>query len=69
MKCAIPRTIRTMGDHVDVDVSGLLRKEMTPSEAGDTFLDSMFKTVNGRLTAAEAPGHREYVFTRLYESA
>jgi (2R)-sulfolactate sulfo-lyase subunit beta len=69
MKCAIPRTIRTMGEHVDVDVSGLLRKEMTPSEAGDKLLDSMFKTVNGRLTAAEALGHREYVFTRLYESA
>lgn len=43
--------------------------EMTPGEAGDKLLDSMFKTVNGRLTAAEAPGHREYVFTRLYESA
>jgi (2R)-sulfolactate sulfo-lyase subunit beta len=67
--CANPRTIRTMGEHVDVDVSGLLRKEMTPSEAGDKLLDSMFKTVNGRLTAAEALGHREYVFTRLYESA
>ncbi len=67
--CANPRTIRTMGEHVDVDVSGLLRKEMTPGEAGDKLLESMFKTVNGRLTAAEALGHREYVFTRLYESA
>jgi (2R)-sulfolactate sulfo-lyase subunit beta len=67
--CANPRTIRTMGEHVDVDVSGLLRKEMTPSEAGDKLLESMFRTVNGRLTAAEALGHREYVFTRLYESA
>jgi (2R)-sulfolactate sulfo-lyase subunit beta len=67
--CANPRTIRTMGEHVDVDVSGLLRKEMTPGEAGDKLLESMFRTVNGRLTAAEALGHREYVFTRLYESA
>jgi (2R)-sulfolactate sulfo-lyase subunit beta len=67
--CANPRTIRTMGEHIDVDVSGLLRKEMTPGEAGDKLLESMFRTVNGRLTAAEALGHREYVFTRLYESA
>lgn len=67
--CANPRTLRTMGEHIDVDVSGLLRKEMTPSEAGDKLLDSMFKTVNGRLTSAEALGHREFVFTRLYESA
>jgi len=67
--CANPRTVRTMGEHMDVDVSGLLRKEMTPSEAGDALLDCMFRTANGRLTAAEALGHREFVLTRLYESA
>jgi len=67
--CANPRTVRTMSEHVDVDVSGLLRKEMNPDEAGDALLDSMFRTVNGRLTAAEALGHREFVLTRLYESA
>ncbi len=67
--CANPRTVRTMGEHVDVDVSGLLRKEMTPSEAGDALLDCMFRTANGRLTSAEALGHREFVLTRLYESA
>ena len=67
--CANPRTIRTMSEHVDVDVSGLLRKEMTPDEAGDALLGSMFRTVNGRLTSAEAMGHREFVLTRLYESA
>jgi len=27
------------------------------------------KTANGRLTSAEALGHREFVLTRLYESA
>ncbi len=27
------------------------------------------RTANGRLTAAEALGHREFVLTRLYESA
>ena len=26
-------------------------------------------TANGRLTAAESLGHREFVLTRLYESA
>jgi (2R)-sulfolactate sulfo-lyase subunit beta len=67
--CANPRTVRTMSEHVDVDVSGLLRREMTPSEAGDKLLEMMFRTVNGRLTSAEALGHREFVLTRLYESA
>ena len=67
--CANPRTVRTMSEHIDVDVSGLLRREMTPDEAGDKLLDMMFQTANGRLTAAEALGHREFVLTRLYESA
>ena len=67
--CANPRTVRTMSEHVDVDVSGLLRKEMSPDDAGDALLDCMFRTANGRLTAAEALGHREFVLTRLYESA
>jgi len=67
--CANPRTVRTMAEHIDVDVSGLLRKEMKPDEAGDALLECMFRTANGRLTAAEALGHREFVLTRLYESA
>ncbi|MDH3639849.1 MAG: UxaA family hydrolase [Gammaproteobacteria bacterium] len=67
--CANPRTVRTMAEHIDVDVSGLLRKEMSPDQAGDALLDMMFRTANGRLTAAEALGHREFVLTRLYESA
>ena len=67
--CANPRTVRTMGEHVDVDVSGLLRREMTPDEAGNALLKMMIRTANGRLTAAEALGHREFVLTRLYESA
>ncbi|HQY48475.1 MAG TPA: UxaA family hydrolase, partial [Usitatibacteraceae bacterium] len=67
--CANPRTVRTMSEHVDVDVSGLLRKEMSPDQAGDALLECMFRTANGRLTAAEALGHREFVLTRLFESA
>ena len=67
--CANPRTVRTMGEHVDVDTSGLLQRAITMSDAGDKLLDMMFRTANGRLTAAEALGHREFVLTRLYESA
>ena len=67
--CANPRTVRTMSEHVDVDVSGLLKREMTPSDAGDALLDCMFRTAAGRLTAAEALGHKEFVLTRVYESA
>ena len=67
--CANPRTVRTMSEHVDVDVTGLLQREITLDQAGDQLLDCMLRTANGRLTAAEALGHREFVLTRLYESA
>jgi len=64
-----PRTIRTMGEHVDVDVSGVLRRDMTIDQAGDALIDMVVRTANGRHTAAEALGHREFVMTKLYRSA
>ncbi|MCW8208455.1 D-galactarate dehydratase [Verminephrobacter aporrectodeae subsp. tuberculatae] len=67
--CANPRTVRTMGEHIDVDCSGLLQRERTLDQAGDQLLDMMMRTINGRWTAAEALGHREFVLTRLFESA
>jgi (2R)-sulfolactate sulfo-lyase subunit beta len=66
---ANPRTVRTMSEHIDVDVSGLLQRKMNMDDAGDLLLDAMVRTCNGRLTAAEALGHREFVLTKLYRSA
>ncbi|MCJ2037633.1 UxaA family hydrolase [Methylobacterium sp. E-041] len=64
-----PRTVRTMGEHIDVDVSGVLTREMTIPQAGDALIDMVVRTANGRLTAAESLGHREFVMTKLYRSA
>ena len=64
-----PKTIRTMGEHIDLDVSGILRRDMTIPQAGDALIEMVVRTANGRLTAAEALGHREYVMTKLYRSA
>ena len=66
---ANPRTVRTMSEHVDVDVSGILKREMTIDEAGDNLIDMIVRTANGRNTAAEALGHREFSMTKLYRSA
>nr|WP_306269150.1 UxaA family hydrolase [Pararhizobium sp. IMCC3301] len=66
---ANPRTVRTMSEHVDVDVSGILRREMTIDQAGDSLIEMIARTANGRNTAAEALGHREFVMTKLYRSA
>jgi (2R)-sulfolactate sulfo-lyase subunit beta len=66
---ANPRTVRTMSEHIDHDCSGLLQREKNLDQTGDELLQVMLRTCNGRLTAAEALGHREFVLTRLYESA
>ena len=67
--CANPRTVRLMSEHIDVDSTGLLQREINLDQAGDKLLECMLRTANGRLTAAEALGHREFALTRLYESA
>lgn len=64
-----PKTLRTMGEHIDVDVTGVLRREMTLDQAGDSLIDMIIRTSNGRLTAAESLGHREFSMTKLYRSA
>src|SRR5437868_4708068 len=66
---ANPRTARTMSEHLDHDCSGLLQREKNLDQTGDELIEVMLRTCNGRLTAAEALGHREFVLTRLYESA
>jgi (2R)-sulfolactate sulfo-lyase subunit beta len=66
---ANPRTARTMTEHIDLDVSGLLQRQKNMDQCGDELLQVMLRTCNGRMTCAEALGHREFVLTRLYESA
>jgi (2R)-sulfolactate sulfo-lyase subunit beta len=58
-----------MSEHIDHDVSAILRGEMTVDQAGDELIEIIARTANGRLTCAEALGHREFVMTKLYRSA
>jgi (2R)-sulfolactate sulfo-lyase subunit beta len=64
-----PRTVRTMSEHVDVDVSDVLKGKMTIDEAGEALIEMIVRTANGRHVAAEALGHKEFVMTKLYRSA
>ncbi len=66
---ANPLTIATMSEHIDVDLSGLLRVEINLDQAADLALQMLERTINGRLTAAEALRHDEFVLTKLYRSA
>jgi len=66
---ANPHTAETMPEHMDLDCSGLLRREYSLRESGELLMQVVERTVNGRLTCAEAMGHREFVITKLYPSA
>lgn len=66
---ANPVTARTMSEHIDLDVSGLIRQDYSLEEAGNRLMDLVDRTINGRLTAAESIGHKEFVITKLFRSA
>jgi (2R)-sulfolactate sulfo-lyase subunit beta len=66
---ANPLTVETMSEHIDVDLSGLLRFEYNLDGAADRALEMLAHTINGRLTSAEALRHDEFVLTKLYRSA
>ncbi len=67
--CANPLTVATMSEHIDVDLTGLLRIEINLDEGADKAMEVLEHTINGRFTAAEALRHDEFVLTKLYESA
>ena len=66
---ANPLTVETMAEHIDVDLSGLLRFDINLDGAAGLMMDVMASTVNGRLTNAETLRHDEFVLTKLYRSA
>lgn len=66
---ANPITVETMSEHIDVDISGLLRFDYNLDGAADRTLEMLAHTINGRLTNAETLHHDEFVITKLYRSA
>jgi (2R)-sulfolactate sulfo-lyase subunit beta len=66
---ANPKTVDTMSEHIDLDISGLLRFKYDLKEAGRRLYDLLMRTASGRLTANEALGHFEFAPTKLYISA
>ncbi|WP_407305656.1 UxaA family hydrolase [Desulfosporosinus sp. SB140] len=66
---ANPNTCKYMAEHIDVNISGLLTRELNLQTAADKVMECMIQTARGRFTDAEALGHHEFVLTRLYPSA
>ena len=66
---ANPNTAASMSEHIDLDVSGILKREMNLDQAGSELVNITVRTANGRHTCAESLGHREFVLTKLFRSA
>jgi (2R)-sulfolactate sulfo-lyase subunit beta len=66
---ANPKTVASMKEHIDLDVSGLLSFQYDLKEAGKRLYDLTLKTASGRLTSAEILRHMEFSPTKLYISA
>jgi len=57
-----------MSEHIDLDVSGILRREMTMDQAGDQLIDIMLPPATPP-HLRRSPRSREFVMTKLYQSA
>jgi (2R)-sulfolactate sulfo-lyase subunit beta len=66
---ANPKTAKLMSEHIDIDLSDLLKLKITLKEAGEKIINYMLRVCSGRLTAAEVLGHREFALVRLHRSA
>jgi len=66
MTCRCVPLFREAVKHIPRDA---LDKGITIDQAGDALIDMIVRTANGRMTAAEALGHKEFVMTKLYRSA
>lgn len=66
---ANPEVARSMTEHIDLDISGLLQREINLDQAGSALYDLLIRVCNGRLTATEMLGHQELAMTRLFRTA
>jgi len=66
---ANPLTVSVMSEHIDLNVSGLLSREITLEQAGDMLMNMVLRTAGGRLTSSEVLGHREFLPPKLFRSA
>jgi altronate dehydratase large subunit len=58
------RTAETMADNTDLDVSGILDRTESIEAAADRLLGEILAVCDGRQTAAERLGHREFAIHR-----
>lgn len=64
--CANPKICSLVPENLDVNVSGVMSRELTLEQAADRIMDCIVQTARGRFTATEVLRHDEFALTRLY---
>ncbi|MEZ5740338.1 MAG: UxaA family hydrolase [Burkholderiaceae bacterium] len=62
--CGNPRTMRTWGDEIDVDVSGLIDATQTLAQAAGQIADAVARCARGEQTRTEARGEGQLIVPR-----
>jgi altronate dehydratase large subunit len=62
---ANPRTVERMREHLDVDLTEMLRGRMSVAQGATAIAGSVFKVVNGEATAAERLDYLETNISRI----
>jgi len=63
--CANPQTVEKMGDNFDFSCVPILEGTASIRELGEQLFDLTIEVINGKLTAAEILGHREFAPHRV----
>ncbi|WP_094604614.1 (2R)-sulfolactate sulfo-lyase subunit beta [Sporomusa silvacetica DSM 10669] len=64
--CGNPKICRLIPENIDVDVSGVISRELTLERAGGKIMECIIRTARGRFTATEVLKHDEFALTRLF---
>jgi altronate dehydratase large subunit len=63
--CSNSPTYRRLGDDMDVDAGTIVEKGETPAEVGSRIFQEIIAVAEGKQTAAEAWGHREFAIETI----
>jgi altronate dehydratase large subunit len=62
--CGNPGTVSNWGDGIDVNLSGLIRGDMTLDQAADQIAQAVSRTASGAISKTEAWGEGQFIFPR-----
>ena len=62
--CGNPGTVSNWADGIDVNLSGLIRGDMTLDQAADQIAQAVSRTASGAISKTEAWGEGQFIFPR-----